>query len=176
MQTFKRLLLKKIKNKIIFRVMSPERSVGVPAPPGWETWQAAQGHAVCLLHHQRVCQPSQPLSSQPEQTAIYLPQPIWLLSTFSAVASKMEGKKRKGWGGVKRRSSDNESFLRSTQGKMLRPSAVMYALEEARQMLVEDFRWWRYKMAKKKKLQKKKGTAISFASDFTLHWRWIAKN
>lgn len=117
--------------------------------------RAAQGHAVCLLHHQRVCQPSQPLSSQPEQTAIYLPQPIWLLSTFSAVASKMEGKKRKGWGGVKRRSSDNESFLRSTQGKMLRPSTVMYALEEARQMLVEDFRWWRYKIAKKKTTEEK---------------------
>lgn len=79
-QTFKRLLKKKTKKtkKLLFPSRRPDAQSGCRRRLAGRLGRqrAAQGHAVCLLHHQRMCQPSQALSSQPEQTAIYLPRPI----------------------------------------------------------------------------------------------------
>lgn len=162
--------------QISFHVTSPQRPVGVPTPPGWETWQAARGtRARCVFTSPSANVSTFTASQRSARTDSHLSPPANLIAVNFFRRCQQNGtfSRKKGGGGAKRCSSDNESFLSSTQGQMLQLCGHFVSfscnarLRGAKHRPVKDFRGWQYKLAKKKGKKKKlNGTALFFTSDF----------
>lgn len=83
--------------------MSPERSVGVPAPPGWEAWQAARGaRARCVFTSPSASVSTFTASQLAARTDSHLSPPANLIAVnFFRRRQQNGGKKKKGVRGCK---------------------------------------------------------------------------